>query len=45
MGSPFPFGELEDEMTATADVLEEYLESTADRRMASYEAFLRIPSV
>ena len=32
-------------MTATADVLEEYLESTADRRMASYEAFLRIPSV
>jgi acetylornithine deacetylase/succinyl-diaminopimelate desuccinylase-like protein len=32
-------------MTATADALETYLDANHDRRLASYEAFLRIPSV
>ncbi len=32
-------------MTTTTDALETYLEANRDRRLASYEAFLRIPSV
>jgi len=32
-------------MTTTADALETYLDANHDRRLASYEAFLRIPSV
>jgi acetylornithine deacetylase/succinyl-diaminopimelate desuccinylase-like protein len=32
-------------MTATADALETYLDANHDRRLASYEEFLRIPSV
>jgi len=32
-------------MTTTADTLETYLEANRDRRLASYEALLRIPSV
>ncbi|HEV8306810.1 MAG TPA: dipeptidase [Methylomirabilota bacterium] len=32
-------------MTATTDALETYLDANHDRRLASYEAFLRIPSV
>jgi acetylornithine deacetylase/succinyl-diaminopimelate desuccinylase-like protein len=32
-------------MTTTADALETYLDANRDRRMGSYEAFLRIPSV
>jgi acetylornithine deacetylase/succinyl-diaminopimelate desuccinylase-like protein len=32
-------------MTATTDALETYLDANHDRRLASYEEFLRIPSV
>ena len=32
-------------MTTTADALETYLDANHDRRLASYEEFLRIPSV
>jgi acetylornithine deacetylase/succinyl-diaminopimelate desuccinylase-like protein len=32
-------------MTTTTDALETYLDANQDRRLASYEAFLRIPSV
>jgi acetylornithine deacetylase/succinyl-diaminopimelate desuccinylase-like protein len=32
-------------MTATADALETYLDANHERRLASYEEFLRIPSV